>query len=195
MSLVLNHSRAVGTDKVVLLGIAEHADKTLKAWPSVSTLARYANVHPRNVKRTLKKLQLSGDLRIDIQGGGTADLSDDQRPNLYTIRVSCPTSCDGSPQHRLKALPRSASDLWIDRVTPASPGDASVTRGVTPASRGGGDASVTQTVIREPERAKADRSVTGTRERCSICGRSEPACRDRAQTSGHTFIPPARESA
>jgi hypothetical protein len=93
LSLVLNHSQASGTDKLVLVGIANH-DGDGGAWPSLGTLARYANVDIRTVRRSIRKLEDMGELVVDIQGGGTAAMEDHKRPNRYTITVTprTPTS-------------------------------------------------------------------------------------------------------
>lgn len=129
MAVALHHSRAGGTDKLVLLGIANH-DGDGGAWPSVATLARYANVEPRSVKRSIKRLVELGEIKCERQAGGTRTTPDYTRPNLYQVLVTCPSYCDRSAQHRIN---RSAYP-----VTPVSPGDASVTPP--------GDASVTPPV-------------------------------------------------
>jgi len=87
MSRVLNHSRAVGTDKVVLLGIANH-DGDGGAWPAIATLARYANVSERAVQKSIARLVESGELQVIRNGGGTGDRRGDRRPNLYRITVT-----------------------------------------------------------------------------------------------------------
>lgn len=87
MSLVLNHSRAQGTDKVVLLGIANH-DGDGGAWPSITTLARYANVSESAVIRSLRRLEATGELTTHLNGGGTVATRNDRRPNRYEITLS-----------------------------------------------------------------------------------------------------------
>lgn len=99
LAVVLHHSRAKGTVKLVALGIANH-DGDGGAWPSVATLARYANVHPRNVQKALVRLQQLGELWVEPQAGGLGNLADCDRPNLYHVTLRCPTWCDGTPQHR-----------------------------------------------------------------------------------------------
>lgn len=94
MSLVLNHSRAKGTAKVVLLGIANH-DGDGGAWPSIATLMRYANVDRRTVQRSIAELVELGELVVGDQQGGTRETRSDRRPNLYTITVS-PRPEDGA---------------------------------------------------------------------------------------------------
>lgn len=87
ISLVLNHSRAQGTDKLVLLGIANH-DGDGGSWPSVATLARYANRSESAVIRALRRLEESGELRTHRNGGGTHRTRSDRRPNRYEIVIS-----------------------------------------------------------------------------------------------------------
>jgi len=100
LAIVLHHSQATGTDKLILIGIANH-DGDGGAWPAVATLARYANVEPRTVKKSLQKLIDAGELSREIQGGGTRAMPDYSRPNRYEILVTCPAGCDRSTAHRV----------------------------------------------------------------------------------------------
>ena len=100
MALVLHHSRAGGSEKLVLLGIANH-DGDGGAWPSIATLARYANVEPRAVQKCIKRLVERGEIAKDTQAGGLRNTPDYSRPNLYHIKVVCPPECDRSAQHRI----------------------------------------------------------------------------------------------
>lgn len=115
MAIVLNHSRSTGTAKVVILGIASH-DGDGGAWPSVATLARYANVEVRNVQRALKRLEELREIRIYVQDGGTSRTPDHTRPNRYEITLRCPPTCDGTSQHRTTRPPAS------DPLAETSPG-------------------------------------------------------------------------
>jgi hypothetical protein len=145
LATVLHHSRAKGTAKLVLLGIANHQGDG-GAWPSVATLARYANVDARSVQRAVSKLVSTGELLVHIQGGGGLDMENHDRPNRYEVLVSCPPWCDHTPQHRdmrRYAGPQLGIRLGIEGVTPVSPGDASVTPP--------GDASVTRTTTINPD--------------------------------------------
>lgn len=128
MAAVLHHSSATGTAKLVLLGIANHEGDG-GAWPSVTTLAVYANTDPRTVQRAIAKLVECGELKRLIQQGGDHRTPNAERTNLYRVQVVCPPECDRSTRHRPRL------DFLADpRVTPVSPGDASVTGGVTPVS-------------------------------------------------------------
>jgi hypothetical protein len=91
MAAVLNHSRSRGTDKVVLLGIANH-DGDGGAWPSIETLAWYANVDERTVRRSIRTLVAMGELAVDANAGGRPGTRNDRRPNLYHVLVTGPAS-------------------------------------------------------------------------------------------------------
>lgn len=138
LAAVLHHSRAVGTDKVVLLGIANHEGDG-GAWPSLATLARYANVNQRTVQRSLKQLEVLGELWIGPKEGGTPHADPRYRTNLYRVRVRCPVDCDGTTQHRVgvRGDPDTTptSPLADPAVTNRAPrGDKSCDPEVTPAS-------------------------------------------------------------
>ena len=99
MGLVLNHSRALGTAKVVLLGIAWHTgkDRLAGCYPSQQTLADYANCSVRQVRRCLDELVALDELHVISNGsfrrGSIAST------NLYTIILDCPDWCDKSMNH------------------------------------------------------------------------------------------------
>lgn len=128
MAVVLHHSNATGTAKLVLLGIANHEGDG-GAWPSMKTLAHYANADVRTVQRAIGQLIEAGELKRLVQQGGDHRTPDAERTNLFRVQVVCPPECDRSTRHRTdRVVPT------ITPVTPVSPGDASVTRGVTPVS-------------------------------------------------------------
>lgn len=131
ISIALHHSRATGAAKLVLIGIANH-DGDGGAWPSVGTLAKYAGIDPRSVKRSVKHLEQLHEIRRDIQGGGDARMAEHERPNRYHFLLVCPPDCDRTSRHRTRT--HVPVELDLEGVTPVSPGDASVTRGVTPVS-------------------------------------------------------------
>lgn len=99
MAAVLHHSRAKGTAKLVLLGIANHAGDG-GAWPSKATLATYANCKPATIKNHLRTLRGLGEVKVYVNGGGLADDLDYLRPNRYEVLVSCPPWCDRSLNHK-----------------------------------------------------------------------------------------------
>lgn len=148
IAVALHHSRAKGVAKLVLIGIANHLGDG-GAWPSVATLARYANVEPRNVQRALTDLEQLHEIRRHIQRGGMPWTANHRRPNRYEFLLACPPGCDRSVNHAMKAahvpleidLAEVAEDSG-NGVTEASPhgvtetswGDGGVTGGVTEAS-------------------------------------------------------------
>lgn len=137
LAVVFHHSRATGTEKVVLIGIANH-DGDAGSWPSIGTLAKYARVTERSVQKAIKALQLLGEIRVHTQAGGDHRTRGGYRTNRYEILLRCPDTCDRSSRHRC------AGD---DQVEPQARGVAHVTPhdpgGVTPASPLTGVAHVT----------------------------------------------------
>lgn len=122
MTVVLHHSAASGTDKLVLLGIANH-DGDGGAWPAVATLAKYANVSERSVQRSLTALVERGEVRVIYRDGGTRSTREDRRPNRYEILVCCPESCDRTTQHKTRG------DVGVTPSDQGSRGDAGDARG------------------------------------------------------------------
>jgi MarR-like DNA-binding transcriptional regulator SgrR of sgrS sRNA len=84
---VLERSKTKGAQRLILLVIAEHADRDGIAWPSVETIARLANCSERFVKATIKKLK-AGEIILE-RGGGRG------RSNRYRIPLERVNS--GSP--------------------------------------------------------------------------------------------------
>lgn len=134
MSVVLHHSRAKGTTKLLLLGVANH-DGDGGAWPTVAKLAIYLNVHPRNVQRAVERAEALGELSVELQRGGTlvSHASDWERPNRYVLTVDCPEGCAGGVHHRArqgwKRLPSGDYVRAVDNgVAIPPPGGDNVTR-------------------------------------------------------------------
>jgi len=134
IAVCLHHSKSIGTDKLVLLGIANH-DGDGGSWPSIETLAKYANTTERNVTRCIGNLISLGEVTRYTNQGGMAHYRNDKRPNRYDVLVRCPDLCDGTTQHRLR------DDIHGNGVTSR---DNGVTSGVLR-----GDVGVTLT-IQEP---------------------------------------------
>ena len=130
VSLVLNNSRATGRAKLVLLGIANHLGDH-GAWPSISTLARYANASERSVKRDIQELVQLGELKVELQNAPTKH---QYKTNLYWITIS-------------SGVTEAASGVtdWVSR------GDSSGESGVTPV----GTQNIIRT-IKEPSLETSD---------------------------------------
>lgn len=110
LTRVLHHSKASPTQKMVLTLIADR-DGPGGAWPSVKYLAERVNLSPRSVTRAIGELVAIGELRVDTQGGGFANMRDEWRPNLYHVLVECPGDCDQSPNH--VACPTDKNDRGV----------------------------------------------------------------------------------
>jgi hypothetical protein len=120
MSWVLTKERTtVGTERVVLLGIEDHADKHgCNSWPSYETLAEYANVSRATAKRAVKGLIEKGLVQMVVQGGGFVDSRADRRTNRYDI-LGITTENDGSPADPPSPEPSSPADA-SDRANDGS---------------------------------------------------------------------------
>lgn len=69
MTAVWAKSKQKGSALLLLLAIADHADETGKAYPSVDTLAGKIRMTPRNTQFLLRKLEESGELNIEPNAG------------------------------------------------------------------------------------------------------------------------------
>lgn len=63
------NSTAAGSERLMLLAIADFADDDGSAFPSIATLARMCNTGERNAMYLLKALQERGELRVDRNAG------------------------------------------------------------------------------------------------------------------------------
>jgi Helix-turn-helix domain len=70
VSWVLEHSRARGNARLVLISIAACSNREGEnAWPSVETLAREARVSERTVQYAIRRLEQLGELRVVRRSG------------------------------------------------------------------------------------------------------------------------------
>lgn len=101
VSAVLNHSKAVGTTKLVLIALAHFYDDEGRygAWPSQKVLARLANCSERTARRAIHELEELGEIDKVLHGGTGHDPQ--RKTNRYYILTDCPAECDGSINHRM----------------------------------------------------------------------------------------------
>lgn len=181
MAAVLHHSNAKGTRKLVLLGIANHEGDG-GAWPTMATLARYANADVRTCQRAVEWLVSKGELEVLRQAGGTPGIADHHRPNLFRVRVTCPAWCDRSTRHRdtrKLAGPQLQLSTGVDKpvdnsgqgVTPVPP---HLSTGVTAVPPGGVTPVPPKPSIEPTDSTRPTASVPDTRA-CAECG--QPAWR------------------
>lgn len=130
MAIALHHSRAKGTARLVLIGIANH-DGDGGAWPTIKTLAKYAACSDSQVQRNIAQLESLGELKRFIQAGGDHNCAPHDRPNRYHFLLQCPPDCDRTKQHRtrsksarvLEVDPEQLEGLIPDPVAPMRPGN------------------------------------------------------------------------
>jgi Helix-turn-helix domain len=109
------------TQKLVLIGIANH-DGDGGAWPSVATLAGYAQVGPRQVQKVVAALVELGLVTVEVNAGGNDKTPVDRRPNRYTLHLDGVSPGSPRPDERGVAedVPRGVAE-FADGVSPGSP--------------------------------------------------------------------------
>jgi hypothetical protein len=68
-SYVLNHRFGSSTRKLIMIGIADFANDSGEAWPSIDTLAQRAECSRRTVQESIRQLEKDGDLQIRPNAG------------------------------------------------------------------------------------------------------------------------------
>lgn len=198
MAVVLHHSRAKGTAKLILLGIANH-DGDGGAWPSIATLAKYANVTDRNAAKAVQQLRGMAEISVDVQAGGTPNALDSRRPNLYRVLVMCPPWCDRTSQHRDMRVGEQSA-LWKtppSQTTPPVANDGGPPSETTPhpPSLATGKPSIepSNNVVVLPQ-VTTEGGAHPSLERCGICSRTRFECirYSAAHDMGHLFEPTRR---
>jgi len=112
ISKVLNYSKAKGSQKLVLIGIANHHGDE-GAWPAIKTLARYANLSERRVQQMIRELEAMGELRIEeCKGSGFRQY----KTNRYWILTEAPEETPGVKPASLRGEAR-----FVSGVKPVSP--------------------------------------------------------------------------
>lgn len=69
MNRVWDHSRASGTDLVIMLALGDRADEDGVAWPGIAYLCNKARVKERATQTIIRKLQERGELFIETGSG------------------------------------------------------------------------------------------------------------------------------
>lgn len=98
LSWVITHSPTKGTDRLVLLSIANHAstgdDGEWEAYPGVALIQREANVDRlRTAQDALTRLVTAGAITRELNAAPDQRIPRDRRPNLYRILRSHGVSC------------------------------------------------------------------------------------------------------
>lgn len=132
MTTVLYHAEVGGSEKLVLLGVANHEGDG-GAYPAVETLARYANIDRRATQRVLRRLEEAGLLSSHRRTGAST---------VYRVLLQCPENCDRTTNHRLVEVGGGVSTAG---VVPTAPG------GVVSTAPGGGVSTAGGAVTQPPE--------------------------------------------
>jgi hypothetical protein len=125
MTWVLEHSPTKGSDRLVLISIANYADKSpvdgaWEAWPGIATIQQESGLdRTRTVNDALSRLINGGHLERVINGAPDMRIRADHRPNLYRILLPNGVTCSDT---RCK---------WCGVTDGAARGDALRPHGVT----------------------------------------------------------------
>lgn len=95
MSLVINHSKAKGPAKTILLVQAYRANDRGECWPSLGRIATDSGFNRRTVLRCLLALQRIGELLIVRRGHAAQTRGGIQASNRYRITIEPPQGRDG----------------------------------------------------------------------------------------------------
>lgn len=98
VACALHHSQATPTAKLVLTAIAWHCNEDRVCFPSQETLAHYANINSRQVRRAVQQLIEIGEIEVWKHGGKRIGAT--PASNLYFMVLECPEACDRSLQHK-----------------------------------------------------------------------------------------------
>src|SRR5262245_13253588 len=74
-----------GSNRLVLLGLADYANDEGRAWPSVETLAKKVMLAPRNVQKRLRHLIECGEIRVEYNAGPSG-------VNVYILNGASPVA-------------------------------------------------------------------------------------------------------
>jgi|SRR5215831_4013959 len=120
---VIENSTATGTDRLVLISLANHAgastsDGAFESWPSVERIAREAGLaRTRTAQDSLARLEAAGLVERIINGAPDDRIRADRRPNLYRVLVGVTS----------ERTPSEATGCRLD----VERGDAGASNGVT----------------------------------------------------------------
>lgn len=86
MTAVWDHSKAAGTDLLVLLALADMANDDGECWPAIGTIARKCRIDARTTQRRIRSLEQLGEVVV-VPFGGKASIAGGTRSNRYRIVV------------------------------------------------------------------------------------------------------------
>jgi hypothetical protein len=105
MTYVWDHSNHSGTELLMLLALADHANDDGLCWPSIARLAARCRLQPRQAINVLHKLEQAGDITVQ-RGGGRGLVSHYCVKGAAQCMVSKPAQ-EKAPHAPLASLPES----------------------------------------------------------------------------------------
>lgn len=114
MAWVWEHSLTSGSERLVLLALADNANDQGFCWPSLETIAKKANISRRYVISIIKKLEKRGDIIVERR----RETSKKNKSNVYQVvmYVSLPVVIPSSP-----IIEGSSDPQFTTVVIPSSP--------------------------------------------------------------------------
>jgi hypothetical protein len=100
MTAVWEHSRAEGSDLLVLLALADIADDDGECWPSVGYLAKKCRIDTRTVQRRIRSLEELSEVVV-IRNGGKTRIVGASKSNRYRITIHMPEEDEGGDLPRV----------------------------------------------------------------------------------------------
>jgi len=103
MGWVLDHSPAKGTERLVLLSLANHAGKSptgdaWEAYPGIDTIQREARLdRRRTAQEALSRCIANGHIERAVNGAPDGRIPANRRPNLYRILLAQGVPCGVTP--------------------------------------------------------------------------------------------------
>lgn len=171
VSWVLDQSKSRGADRLVLLVIAEHAnDNGANAYPSLTRIAKRANMDKRTAQRSIRALVASGELKVSDSTGPQG---------VHRYRVVMPRGWrDTTPRGETPPVTGHPGDTPPVASDPAGGGDTPPKPSVEPSLvvEPEGDRYETLRVVRDTEppnpnhsRCTKHRNGNPTNENCHGC--------------------------
>lgn len=100
IALVWHHSKATGTDLLVLMAIANFINED-GAFPKVATIAKQARVGERQAARSLANLRAMGEIET-IKGAGAG--TGIYKTSRYHLLLTCPPECARDWNHTTRGV-------------------------------------------------------------------------------------------
>lgn len=85
LNWVLTHSPSKGAERLVMIVLANYANEAGESYPGMETIAEKANLSFDCARRSVAKLEKSGQIVRVVNGAPDERIPRHRRPNLYTL--------------------------------------------------------------------------------------------------------------